>query len=425
MRSRRNHKPVIQTTGKVFSNGLLDVVRDDFGALTLAFTDGRNVTVSPRIELDGQVFVPPVLADSVSGAIQFPTRPQTYGSAKQLVSDLHKLIRVHPGLPDESVTALGFSGLATWFSDCTAMAPCVSIVAPDASGRDLLFRLLDCVCRHPLHVIEPTRAEILSLPFSLRPTIIINQAKPTREIQRLLCGMTQPGGCVPRNGQLQVICCSTVICSAEPLTDSLLLDRALQITLMPHYAAVSKVKQVLDSEFAKAFQPKLLQYRLQNFTEVRASTFDAPGLSSSSRDLAVALGACVVGDNELQSRVVQLLEPQYQESRARHSMLITTIVIESGLVFCHDNKKQSAFVGDFADVANGILHDRGETTQIEPRAVGDILRSVGLFPQRLGSAGRGIVFLNETRRKIHRLARAYDVRSMQDNAVHCKFCTEV
>ncbi len=56
-----------------------------------------------------------------------------------------------------------------------------------------------------------------------------------------------------------------------------------------------------------------------------------------------------------------------------------------------------------------ILKGRKEIIQLEPRAVGDVLRALGLFTRRLGSAGRGLMLFNDARRKIHDLARRYDV----------------
>ena len=127
----------------------------------------------------------------------------------------------------------------------------------------------------------------------------------------------------------------------------------------------------------------------------------------------------------MQSRLVELLKPQELDAGVRNSTSIIRVVIEAGLAFCHDKKRESAFVGDVSDLSNGILHGRGETVELEPRAVGDILRSLGLFMQRLGRAGRGILLLNETRGKIHQLARAHEVRCSEVVADGCPVCIEL
>ncbi len=83
-------------------------------------------------------------------------------------------------------------------------------------------------------------------------------------------------------------------------------------------------------------------------------------------------------------------------------------------------------MGEIATIANGIFKGRGESIELgKPRAVGDILRSGGLFTQRLGRAGRGIVLTKENRKKLHELAWAFDVRSVEDAAKRCEFCFDV
>ncbi len=82
-------------------------------------------------------------------------------------------------------------------------------------------------------------------------------------------------------------------------------------------------------------------------------------------------------------------------------------------------------MGEIATIANGIFKGRGEFIELEPRAVGDILRSGGLFTQRLGRAGRGIVLTRGNRKKLHELAWAFDVRSLEDTVKRCEFCFDV
>ncbi|MGB2886113.1 MAG: hypothetical protein WBC04_00315 [Candidatus Acidiferrales bacterium] len=142
------------------------------------------------------------------------------------------------------------------------------------------------------------------------------------------------------------------------------------------------------------------------------------------REIARTLGACVVDDAELQSRVIPLLEEQDQDARVRRSMAIEAIVLEAGLFLSHEKKRDRAFVGEFATITNGILQGRGEALELNSRAVGDYMRSLGLYTRQLGSAGRGILLLNDVRRKIHELAWTYAVRSIQDGIDRCPFCAE-
>jgi hypothetical protein len=118
-----------------------------------------------------------------------------------------------------------------------------------------------------------------------------------------------------------------------------------------------------------------------------------------------------------------LFEAQDQDARTKCTDSIQAVEIEATMFLSHEVDRVEARVGEIADIANGILKGRGESLELEPREVGNHLRALGLFSERLGRAGRGILFTKEVRRTIHELARSYDVRSAQDNA-RCEFCVE-
>jgi hypothetical protein len=169
---------------------------------------------------------------------------------------------------------------------------------------------------------------------------------------------------------------------------------------------------------------KLLHYRETNLTRIRASRFDAAQLSSPTREIANMLGRCIVDDEPLQRMLPMLFESQDRDVRTRRTDSIQAVEAEAVLFLSHELDRTQARVGEIADVANGILKGRGESIQLDPREVGHDLRALGLFSERLGRAGRGIRFTNEVRHRIHQLARAYDARSIQDNA-SCEFCAEI
>ena len=175
----------------------------------------------------------------------------------------------------------------------------------------------------------------------------------------------------------------------------------------------------------KAFQAKLFQYREINLARVRESQYDAPQFSSPTREIAVLLGSAIVDDPALTRLIIPLLENQDEDARVRRTDSIRAVEIEAAFFLCHEQKRNRALVGEFATIANGILEGRGETVKLDPGAVGDHLRSLGLFSERLGQAGRGIRFVKHVRHKVHQLAWAYDVRSIQDGVDRCEFCAEV
>ena len=357
-------------------------------------------------------------------AIQLPARDCPYASTKQLADDLQNWFAQHPGLPDESIAMLVCFTLATWFPEISGILPALSVFAPDASGADLLVRLLRSVCRRSLCLGEITESGIFDVPFGLHPTLLIEQEKPTDGLLRVLRAMSRPGVLVPRNGHYRDICCPFVICSGHPLGDPG-LPNAIQVVLLPARGSLPRIDGPLLTDVANELQGKLLRYRLTNFTKVQGSQFEAPGLRSPVVEIARTLGSCVVDHDELQSRVIKLLKPQNEESQVRNSTRLAAVVVESAVLLCHEKHRESAYVSEFAAFCNTILKNRNEAIELEPRAVGDLLRALGLFSERLGSAGRGLMLFNDVRRKIHSLARAYDVPSLQGGPDRCKFCAEL
>jgi hypothetical protein len=400
---------------------MLDLIPDAADdEIKLIRSDGPNVSISARFDVNGRVFVPPTLDGDVMKAINLPSNAADYGSTAALFGDLSGLFQEHPGLSEEGISKAAFGALATWFPECRP--PVLLVSAPDASGSRLLLEQLRCACRRAVIIGDITRSGMLSLPLSLHPTLIIARPKLTKDLLRVLRAMGQPGVHVPQRGQLLDVFCPVVLCTEEPVRDSWLLENSIQIELA---TTATRFPRTTPQALARDLQAKLQSYRLRNFVKVEHSDFDAPQLAFPTREIARALGDCIVDDRELQSRVVSLLEEQDEDTRVRRTTTFEAVVVEAGLLFCHEKENREwAYVGEFARFSNAILKGRGEEIELEPRAVGDILRSVGLFTRRLGRAGRGILLVIEIRRKIHELAWRFGVLSIEDGVDRCEFCTE-
>jgi hypothetical protein len=61
-------------------------------------------------------------------------------------------------------------------------------------------------------------------------------------------------------------------------------------------------------------------------------------------------------------------------------------------------------VGDLTIEVNNLLGKIGETYLLEPRAVGNYLRSLEFNPLKLGSIGRGLRMTQQLARQVHKLA---------------------
>jgi hypothetical protein len=216
-----------------------------------------------------------------------------------------------------------------------------------------------------------------------------------------------------------------VICTGETLADEWIVDDVIQVAVAPSGGDFPIVDLQHLDDAGRELQAQLLQYRLQNFAKIKASTFDAPRLAYRARHIARTVGACIVDDPEVESRITSLFQDQDADSRVRDSTRISSVVIEAALALCHDKERSTALVGEMAAISNAIFKGRDETIELEARAVGSILRSIGLFTERIGSAGRGLLLTNDMRRRIHELAWRHNVLSVQHQSEGlCEYCEE-
>jgi hypothetical protein len=348
-----------------------------------------------------------------------------YGTTAQLFNELRDFLAKHPGLTQDSVLKLTYFCFAILFPDCAVAWPFVSVVAPDALGSSLLLRMLCCVCLSPVQIGEVTLSAMLTLPTQPRPSVLlIDQPAPTKELERVLRIVSRPGGRILRKGIYYDLSVPTLTCTAEPLSDPWISDQAIQIGLMPIRGTLPKIDARSLTESARKFRGQLLHYTDVNLTRVRDSPFDAPDFISPMREIAITLGNCIVDDVVLQRAVLSVLKPQDQDVRIKRASSIEAVVTEAALFLAHEVNRRQARVGEFATIVNGILRGRGETFELDPRAVGNQLRALGLFSQRLDRAGRGIRFTNEIRRNIHLLGLGYDISSIREQSSDCQFCAE-
>jgi hypothetical protein len=358
------------------------------------------------------------------GARQRSVASIEYGTTGQLFDQIRDFLAQHPGLTTDAVLKLTYFIFAILFPECADIWPLASVVAPDPAGSSLLLRMIARACLGPMQIGEVTLSNLLTLPPLPRPTLlIIDQLSPNKELERVLRIMSRPGSRILRNGTLSDVSFPTLVCTAEPLRDRWILDQAIQVVLTPTRGPLPKFDSQSLDDSTRKLQRKLARYRDLNLEKVRGSRFDAAHFSSPMRQVASMLGNSIVDDPSLQRCVPMVLEAQDQDARIRRTDSTDAVVAEAALFLSHEGARRQARVGEIATLANGILKGRGESLGLDPREVGNHLRALGLFSQRLGRAGRGIRFTNEIRRNIHRLAQAYDVRSDLDNA-SCEFCAE-
>jgi len=100
------------------------------------------------------------------------------------------------------------------------------------------------------------------------------------------------------------------------------------------------------------------------------------------------------------------------------------LAIEAMLYCCHSRQAGSLNVREITSTANAIMKGRGETALLNAKGLGVLVRRLGFKPRR-DSTGFAIRLDDMIRRKIHQLARAFDVATVQDGAVMCADCVEI
>ena len=418
----------IATYGEALPNGtVLELVRDPAsGELRLLIWDGLTASVAPRFEFNGHIYVPATLDPTVMRAVRLPERVDSYASTRELFDDVCRLVTHFTDLSEKFIAHAGYFIFGTCLVDCVAVAPFLSIVAPATAPGWALLRLLALLCRRPLVLGELSPASLCTLPMQLRPTLLVDAVSLSAPLQRLLRASNSQGLYVPRGGKPLDLFCAKAVCSQEPLDDPSLVGLALQIALAPTRRELPLLDREVSERIAGEFQSKLLMYRLANLPKVSAPAFDVGELTAPMQDLARALGACVVGDDELQLRVVSLLREQDRGLRVERSTGLRAVLLEALLFCCHEEDRSAVMSGELGEIVNTIWAGRGDSQRTTPESVGWKLRALGLQRESISGTGNGLRFTNEMRARIHELAWADDILSVRRGGKQgCRHCEEL
>jgi hypothetical protein len=341
-----------------------------------------------------------------------------------LFAEVSKIFVNRAEVPPATATLLAHFVLSTWFADCFSTAPQLLIFGPQEEAA-IVLQLLAATCRRALFLSDVSIATWSSLPIILRPTLIINTHRLRPSTLDFLEASSVRHQYVARKGQLLDLFGAKVIYERTLSGARSLIESSICVTLTPARGRFPVVSDHDQVQIADELQPKLLLYRMRNYGKFRESQFDVPQFTAAVRTRARMLGACVVDNASLQSGLISALRGQDNEARITRSFSLESVMVEALLLLCHDKAtRASANVGDIAKVMNTILKGRGELLELEPRKVGDVLRTLQFFPIRQGSAARGISLTVAERRRVHRLARDYDVPTIHDGAVRCPECAE-
>ncbi len=354
-------------------------------------------------------------------AIPLPTGTARFGSVVELFARLQDAIAEQAWVTAPTSALLSYWALSTWFSDALTFAPGLVIVGP-AHEADLVLRALRNYCRYPLML---TRSDIVSLQkvsWESTPTLLFYDPSLTKQMASILTCSARRGYMVSVGNGFKDFFGPKALFLREDAPSDRTPQGGLRVNLQPS-ASRLQFDSPISGPTVQSLQNQLMMYRQKNLVNVYRSRFDAGELTSETRAIANALGACIIDSPQLQADIIKLLAPIENQRQADRSTCLEAVALEAMLHLAHAGKAH-IYVGEIAKEVDRILEARGERLRFRAEKVGHVLKKLGLFTRRLGKAGKGLVMDSATITRLHQLAAVYgDVGLNQDEEnLHCSLC---
>jgi hypothetical protein len=410
----------VATAGEIFPDGtVIDLVAAESGDMpALLLWNGQKAVIASQVEHAGKNFRPVSLHASILRATRLPTGAVEFGTPDGLFVETRRLFETHLGHSTAEAALLTAWNATTWFPDIVSN-PCTLFVhGPDMGEAILLFRLLSCICHHPLLVTEITRPALCSL-MVLKPTLLLNQPRMPSRLLDLCCAANYRGSVVPGNR-------GAVVDLVGPRAIFLGMENGsygwrrhgLHLALPPARRDLLPLDEATQLQIAQRLQPRYLMYRLRRLREVRQSRFAGTDSTSPTSELARTLQDCGPRSSEFQMQWLPLLRLQEQAALAERRCDPCVAMIEVMWPRLHSNENGMS-MRDLTQLTNALLRSRGEIREYSSEELGKKLLNLGL-PRHRKNSGMVLVFDRDTGRRIHELARSFGVCKM---VVGCSNCT--
>jgi hypothetical protein len=419
---------IVQTTGHLLPDGtIIELMRNSNQSTALLRWKDENFEIAERVSYLGTTYTVPPIASSVARALRLPARIGPPETIERLFGDLHTFLASYSGQLDSFVTPLVFAVFASWLSSVLPIAPIVSIFAPPGSPKHRILQLLGMVCRHPFCIVGVTRSEMIRIPWSLGPTLLLDEPAPNSAMQTLLRASSQRGMLVAAGHGIVDLFGPKIIVSSKPAYEASLEGDMLRVALMPISGTLPSFDKREEEQIADEFQARLLGYFLRNFGSVRVPDFNVSDLALPVQGVAQALGSAVVGSKQLQAKILPMLTVQDEEVRAARASSLDSVVLESILFFLHRGDWSKVRMQSLAEKVTEIYKGRGsDRTDVSAESVGWAIKRLRIPSGRIDRASNGVELSADVCSQVHRLALSYGVRAMQAGLHEtCRFCGEL
>jgi hypothetical protein len=196
--------------------------------------------------------------------------------------------------------------------------------------------------------------------------------------------------------------------------------------LIPITGHLPALNRETEEEIAEEFQARFLGYLLRNASVAHHANFDANQFTPPIQDLARTFSAAVIGESELQKKILPMLSVQDEEIRADRARANEAVVVEACLAYIHQGGWTKVRTDSIAEKVCAINKGRGSDNCPSAESVGRVLKRLTIPSGRINRAGNGIELTVSTCRLIHKLALSLGVRAM-DGGIRgdCRFCREL
>jgi hypothetical protein len=418
------NKPAQQTGGELLPDGnLLEEIRDPSNPRGMALLrwDGERAEVADRIVYAGRTYIPMTLNASTLEAIYFPSERKDHGSLAELFAKLVDVINSYFSLPDRELRLIAHFILTTWVADALPKAVRLLVSGPSSAEISQLFRLLRCLCRHAVRLGDVSRSGLCALPMELGLCLLMEGVTLNRSTRALIKASGSRGSFILQSGNFIDLHCAKALSFENDEIDDAIAATMLRLNVLRGESQYRILNATEEKQLADEFQPLLLDYRLKTYKAVRDSTFDVPQFTPEIREIAVSLGATVVGDAELISGIVPLLTVPEEESRARRSVQPEFVIVMALLALVHERKEKTLRVTEITRFVNAALQANGESVEYSPKEIGWRFTTLGIHTRRM-QGGKGVLFNREFSRLMHHLARKLGVEMSPAQFPQCPDC---
>jgi hypothetical protein len=419
----------IQTAGQIFSDEtIIEVLRDPASPAGFSLVRSKQGVwdLKPTLSHAGRMYAPIRVERSVSEAMRFPTWVAPAESTKKLFTDVHALLHRHLAQLDPCITAMVFTIFASWMSPILPIAPILLIFAPGGSPKSLVLQILGMLCRRPLRLVGLRRGEIPRLPMPLQPTLLLDEPDLRPEMQTLLQSSAHRGTQIISSHGILEFYGPKIVCSRKLPQGTALETDALRIALIPVAGQQPPLDKKAEAEIAEEYQSRFLGYLLRNSSPVQIPSFDVSQFSLPVQDLARSFGAAIVGDGELQQKILPLLSVQDEEIRADRAAAFDAIVLEAVLSFIHRGGWTKLRIDKLAEEVSAIYRGRGIDEEPSAERIGWAVKRLRIPSGRINRAGNGLTLNVSTCRLVHKLALSHGVHAMRGGFFSdCPYCREL